>query len=233
MISGNIHYLPDLQDRIRVFRDRAHAGLVLAEMLEDGPGNAASVLGIPAGGVPVAAEIAARLGLTLDVFPVNKILFPWTTESGFGAVACDGTEWVNEDLVRHYRLDGDTVRTAVMQAKNKVDRRFGAYYRDRPFPRLGDHSVILVDDGIAAGSTVRVAILALRKAHAGKIVIATPTGHERSLHALASLVDALYCANMRGGMSFAVADAYRHWSDVDEEEVAGILDKFNRPQLPG
>jgi putative phosphoribosyl transferase len=158
MITGNIHYLPELLDRVQVFRDRTQAGSVLAGMLDDWRGSAALVLGIPAGGLPVAAEIATHLGLTLDVLPVSKILLPWTTESGFGAIACDGTEWINEETVRHYRLDKNTIRAATSEAKNKVERRFRNYYETRPFPRLEDRTVILVDDGIAAGSTVRVGI---------------------------------------------------------------------------
>ena len=222
-IHSRIHDVADLRDRVRVFRDRAHAGEILATLLENYRGGAAIVFAIPAGGVPVAAGIAIRLELALDVLPVSKILFPWTTESGFGAIAWDGTEWLNEDSIRHFGLEAETIHAATEMARVKVKRRIEKFRGNRPFPRLHDHTALLVDDGIAAGSTIRAAVLALQKTGAGKIIIATPTAHDTALHPLAHMVDAIYCANVRSGLSFAVADAYRHWTDVSEDEVMAIL----------
>jgi len=102
-----------------------------------------------------------------------------------------------------------------------------------PFPKLKDRSVIIVDDGIAAGSTIRAGILALQKAQAGKIIIAIPTGHDSSLYPIAKLVDAIYCANLRGGYSFAVANAYQNWTDVSEDEVATILEQIKKENKAG
>ena len=99
MNISKVHSLPELKNRTYVFRNRQDAGEKLAGMLSDFRGSDAMVLGIPAGGVPVAVIIATKLELPFDVIPVSKILFPWTTESGFGAVAFDGTEWINTDLV--------------------------------------------------------------------------------------------------------------------------------------
>jgi predicted phosphoribosyltransferase len=226
MTPGNIYIVPELSDRIHVFRDREHAGEVLAGMLKDHSQSDALVLGIPAGGVPVAATIATQLGLPFNILPVSKILFPWTTESGFGAVAFDGTEWINESVLQGYDLDADTVKTVIKEAHEKVQRRRQRFYGTSPLPELKDRAVIIVDDGIAAGSTIRVGILALRKAQAGKIIIAVPTGHESSIYPIAKLVDAIYCANLRGGYSFAVADAYKNWTDVSEDKVASILEQI-------
>jgi len=223
MLDHNIHDLAELRDRVRVFRDRAHAGEVLAGMLEKYRGSDALLLAIPAGGVPVAAEIATRLKIAFDVIPVSKILFPWTTESGFGAVAFDGTEWLNEDSIRHSRLDAESIRAATEIARDKVQQRIVKFRGARPLPRLHDRMVIVVDDGIAAGSTIRVAVLALSKAGAGKVIIATPTAHDTALYTLAPMVDAICCANVRSGLSFAVADAYRRWTDVGDDEVMDIL----------
>ena len=219
MNISKVHSLPELKNRTYVFRNRQDAGEKLAGMLRDFRGSDAMVLGIPAGGVPVAVIIATKLELPFDVIPVSKILFPWTTESGFGAVAFDGTEWINTDLVASGQLNSESIQSAIKSAREKVQRRAQHFRGDNPFPELKSRTVILVDDGIAAGSTMRVAILALQKQQAKKIIIAVPTGHAEALNRLAELVDGIYCANLRGGFSFAVADAYEHWTDVSEKEV--------------
>ena len=223
MGSTPVHEILALRDRWPVFRDREHAGFVLADMLGSVRGSSAIVLAIPAGGVPVAAEIARRLGLPLDVAVVSKILLPWTTEAGFGAVAFDGTIWINEDSVSRHRLKQSDVERSTAEARVKVQRRVKALRGGRPFPDLAGRTAILVDDGIAAGSTLRTAISALRARGARDIVVAVPTGHAESVKRIATLADALYCANIRSGYSFAVADAYEEWRDAGEEEVAAIL----------
>jgi putative phosphoribosyl transferase len=224
--TTTIYELPELRERAPVFRDRADAGRVLAEMLVEFCGSGAIVLAIPAGGVPVGAEIARRLGLALDVAVVSKILLPWTTEAGYGAVAFDGTPWVNSDVVLRHRLDAEQVEAATRRALDKVERRLRRFRGPRPLPAVEGATLILVDDGIAAGSTMRVALDALRRQGAGRVVVAVPTGHAQSVVEIARQADSLYCANVRGGWSFAVADAYENWDDVDEDEVARILDAF-------
>jgi len=222
----NIHILPELKDRIHVFRNREDAGERLAGMLQDYRQGDAMVLGIPAGGVPVAAIMATRLDLPLLVMPVSKILFPWTTESGFGAVAFDGTEWINEDMVKAHHMDTETIQTAIKTAQEKVQRRLHRFCGTKLLPELKDKTVIIVDDGIAAGSTMRAAIGALKKAQVLKIILAVPTAHDSSLYIFGDQIDAIYCANLRGGYSFAVAEAYEHWTDVTEEEVMEIIQKL-------
>jgi len=223
MHTNNIRTLNTLENQRHVFHDRVHAGGILADMLTEYRGSDALVLAIPAGGVPVAAVIASQLGLQLDILPVSKILYPWTTESGFGAISYDGTQWINDAAVQHYNLDTETIHKATRVAQDKVERRIRDLRGNRAFPELTDRTVILVDDGIAAGSTVRTAILTLHKQQVGKIIIATPTAHDTSLPEIASLVDLVCCANLRTGWSFAVAEAYRNWTDVSEEEVIDIL----------
>lgn len=225
-----IQDLLDLRDRAPVFRDRAHAGGIVAGMLEPYRGSNALVLAIPAGGAPVAVEIARRLGLELDVAPVSKILLPWTTEAGYGAVAFDGSVWVNRDAVMHYGLTERDLEEGRRKALAKVERRVQRFRGERPFPELWNRPVILVDDGIAAGSTMRAAVAALRGKGAAAIVIAVPTGHQNAVMEIAREADALYCANIRGGFSFAVADAYELWADVDEDEAASILLDFVKKQ---
>jgi putative phosphoribosyl transferase len=215
----NIMERPELRDRVGVFRDRPHAGEVLAEMLTAYRKADAMVLAIPAGGVPVAAAIAKQLCIPLDVAVVSKITLPWNTEAGYGAVAFDGTMRLNEDLVPRLGLTKEQIQQGIAQTTQKVLRRVKRFRGDQPFPDLSESRVILVDDGLASGFTMLVAVEALRKAGAQHICVAVPTGHGSSLPRMAQEVEALYCANIRGGFSFAVADAYEEWTDIAEEEA--------------
>ena len=216
----------ELRDRSRVFRDRADAGNVLADMLHPYRHTDAIVLAIPAGGVPVAAVIADKLGLPLAVTVVSKITLPWNSEAGYGAVAFDGTVRLNEDLLPHLGLAKREIQQGIDQTFQKVLRRVKMFRGNRPFPALAERPAILIDDGLASGFTLLVAVEALRKSSAQHIIVAVPTGHEKSLLRTAGEVEAVYCANIRTGLSFAVADAYERWSDVDEDEVVRIYKTF-------
>jgi putative phosphoribosyl transferase len=210
---------PEFRDRVRVFRDRHHAGEMLAEMLSSYNKSEAIVLAIPAGGVPVAAAIAQKLEIALDVAVVSKITLPWNTEAGYGAVAFDKTMRLNEDLVANLGLTEKQIKEGIEQTSEKVLRRVKRFRGDAPFPDLAKRRTILVDDGLASGFTMLVAIEALRKAGTQHLSVAVPTGHASSLPRMASEVEALYCANIRAGFGFAVADAYEEWADVTEEEA--------------
>jgi predicted phosphoribosyltransferase len=215
--------LPELRDHAPVFADRAAAGRALARLLEGYRASGALVLAIPAGGVPVAAEIAAQLALELDVAPVSKMLLPWTTESGFGAVAFDGSTWMEPQAARYYGLTPAQIEHAAAVAREKVGRRLARLRGGRAAFALAGRTAIVVDDGVAAGSTMRAAVAALRKLEPARIVIAVPTGSARSLERLEPIAEEICCANLRYGASFAVADAYERWYDVGEDEVAAIL----------
>ena len=223
----------ELRDRTRVFRDRTHAGAVLAELLAPRFDRRAHalVLAIPAGGVPVAAPIAQRLALPLDVAVVSKITLPWNTESGYGAVAFDGSAYLNDPLVREIGLGEAEIAAGLARTREKVARRNATLRGSRSYAGVRDLDVVLVDDGLASGFTLRAAIAALRAIGAGTISVAVPTAHESSARAIAALVEAFYCSNLRGGYRFAVADAYQEWSDVDEETARAILAAFRRETL--
>lgn len=225
-MDNKLYDLPRMREKIGVFRDRKHAGEVLADMLYQWKGSKAIVLAVPSGGVPVAVEVARALDLPLDAAVVSKILLPWNTEAGFGAVAFDGTVWINRDYVNYYRLDQAAVEQQTRAAMEKVRRRVKLFRGDRPWPDLDDQAAILVDDGIAAGSTLRVAVKALHNSGAGKIIVAVPTAHQESLASIMDRVDSLYCANIRSGPQFAVASAYLHWDDVDEDDARRMLTSF-------
>ncbi|MEW6331803.1 MAG: phosphoribosyltransferase family protein [Pseudomonadota bacterium] len=228
--ANRVFDLPEMRNRGRVFRDRTQAGAVLAAMLADFRGTGTLILAIPAGGVPVAAEIAHQLGLALDQAVVSKITLPWNTESGYGAVAFDGTVRLNEDLVAGLGLPETVVQEGIARTKEKVARRVKQLCGSRRTPDLARRDVILVDDGLASGFTMHTAIDALHQLAADRIIVAVPTGHADAVTRIAALVDSLYCPNIRQGMSFAVADAYEEWTDVSEATVAGIMQSFSGTQ---
>jgi predicted phosphoribosyltransferase len=222
----------DLRDRTRVFRDRAHAGAVLSAMLEPHYRHRAGglVLAIPAGGVPVAAPIAERLCLPLDAAVVSKITPLGNSELGYGAVAFDGSVLLNEGLVRRLGLGEGEVAEGVARTRAKVERRNADLRQGRSYDVLAGAAVILVDDGLASGFTMRAGIAAVCAAGAASITLAVPTAHESSVPAVLGLVDAAYCANVRGGPRFAVADAYMTWVDVDEDTARAVLASVSRPK---
>jgi predicted phosphoribosyltransferase len=222
----NVFEIPELRDRTGVFWNREHAGKVLSDMLLSFKNSDSTIFGIPAGGVPVAAPIASNLGLDLDVAVVSKITLPWNTESGYGAVAFDGTVKLNNEVVSQIGLTEEEIKKGVEKATSKVERRFKEFRGIKPFPYTKDRNVILVDDGIASGFTMIVAIEALKNTGANNIIIAVPTAHLKSLELITPKVDAVFCANIRGGWGFAVADAYKNWCDVEEDEVVDILNEY-------
>lgn len=225
-LPRNITELPELRDRVAVFADRAEAGERLAVMLESCRGTEAVVLAIPAGGVPVGLKVAEGLGLGFDVAVVSKITLPWNTEVGYGAVAFDGSVRINEALLRDAGLTDEQVRRGIDATRRKVERRVKRLRGGRLFPELAKRCIILVDDGLASGFTMRLAVEVVRKRGAGEVLVAVPTASLRTAGVLAAEADALYCANLRGGWSFAVADAYKEWRDLKEDEVEGLLTSF-------
>ncbi len=223
MNRSRIIELTELHDRLGVFADRAEAGEVLAGMLSALISRQPLVLAIPAGGVPVAAPVALRLDCPLDVAVVSKITLPWNSEAGYGAVAFDNTVQLNQEMATRLELGREQIEAGIRTTREKVRRRVQLFRGARPFPAVAGRAVILVDDGLASGFTMLTAVEALRNLGADNLVVAVPTGHDHALALVAPLVDALYCANVRSGWSYAVAAAYRQWSDVDEEEVRRLL----------
>lgn len=215
--------IPELRNRRHVFLDRAHAGRLLAGILGEHRGGDALLLAIPAGGVPVAVALGECLTLDVDVAVVSKITLPWNTEAGYGAVAFDGTVLLNDALLARTDLDERLIADGIEQTRRKVERRVASMRRDLPPLDVSERRVIIVDDGLASGFTMRVAVEALGRQHPASIVIAVPTGHTGTVAGFGPPVDTVYCANVRSGWSFAVADAYRRWRDVGEEEAMRAL----------
>ncbi len=227
-VGKEIIEMPELRNRLSVFRDREHAGEVLAGLLEPFRNSDALVLGIPSGGVPIAVVIARLLCLNMDTAVANKITPHWNTEIGYGAVAFDGTTMIRQSFVKTSDLSDKEVAEDTARARQKVQRRNQLFRKGRPFPDCTGKTVIIADDGLATGVTMQVAVEALRRAGTGQLIVAVPTGHLDSLQDLSKQVDAIYCPNVREGWEFAVANAYEHWSDMDESTVAAILNDFNK-----
>ncbi len=225
MQKGSLFIKDELKDRLRVFSDRTHAGEILAEMLKEFRSSNSLILAIPAGGVPVASRIAELLDIPMDIIPVSKITPIWNTEIGYGAVSFDGTVLLNNELIIKLNLSTEEIERDLKKTREKVYRRMKNLRGKCQFPDLSGKSVIIVDDGLASGYTMKVAVDTVRKRKPARIIIAVPTAHEESLDILLNEVDAIYCANIRRGWHFAVADAYERWCDVNEEEVKAILQR--------
>jgi len=219
---------PMRRDRMRVFHDRTDAGVALANLLaEHGVANG-KILGIPAGGIPVAVVVAERLSQPLDVAVVSKITLPWNTEAGYGAVAFDGSVQLNGAMLNHIGLNKTEVDQGIHRTREKVKARVRRFRGDTGALDVSGKTVILIDDGIASGFTYRVAVEALRRLGAREVIAAVPTAHRESLERLRSQVDKVFCVNVRGGWAFAVADAYENWSDVDEDDALAALKHAQR-----
>ena len=223
MQGERILEIEKLRDQTGLFADRNEAGQVLSGLVGQLDLQHPLVFAIPAGGLPVAVPLAQALNCPLDVAVVSKITLPWNTEAGYGAVAFDGSYLLNQAMIRAVGLDERVVARGLEQTRAKVARRVAALRKGRPMPDLPDHAVILVDDGLASGFTMRTAVAALQRAGARELIVAVPTGHEDAVRSMAKQVAVVCCANLRSGRSFAVASAYRHWCDVSEAEAEQIL----------
>jgi putative phosphoribosyl transferase len=221
---------PVLRNRTYVFPDRAAAGKRLARMLGDYQGKPLRLFAIPAGGVPVAAEIARALKVPLDLVIVRKIQLPWTTEAGFGALDPDGTPLFNEALLSRMPLSPQQIAAQVAKTVANLKEREEHLRGGRPYPDLAGATTIIVDDGLASGFTMQAAVGFLKRQGAGELIVAVPTALDRTAQALLPRVDLLVCPNLRGGLSFAVAEAYENWYDVEQDEVLELLASLDQPQ---
>jgi predicted phosphoribosyltransferase len=215
-----------LRNRYHVFSDRSEAGRLLSERLRKYRGSDAFVLAIPAGGVPVGVEIARDLHIPIDLVMVRKVQIPGNTEAGFGAVGPDGDVVLNDALVRELRLTAREIEQQTEKTRKVLQQRNRIFRKDRPLPDLSGKTVILVDDGLASGYTMTVAIAFLKKKAAGKIIVAVPTAPEHTVNAILPDVDEMYCLNVRTYYPFAVAEAYIAWHDLKDEEVLSLIRDF-------
>jgi len=204
------------------FRDRAEAGRLLAERLGGLGGGDVVVLGLPRGGVPVAREVARALGAPLDVFLVRKLGLPGQPELAMGAIASGGTRVLNEELVDELRLPPEVVDAVAERERAELERRERAYRGDRPPLPLAGRTVLLVDDGLATGSSMRAAIAAVRARRPRRVVVAVPVAPRHTLDELRPLVDELVCLAAPEPFH-AVGLWYADFAEVSDEEVRRAL----------
>jgi putative phosphoribosyl transferase len=214
------------------FVDRREAGRVLATRLEHyAARDDVVVLGLPRGGVPVAYEVASALAAPLDVFLVRKLGTPGHRELAMGAIASGGVRVLNEDVVQWYGIPEAAIEAVAREEAQELQRRELAYREGRQAPGLANHLVILVDDGLATGSTMRAAAQALRAHHPSRVVVAVPVGARQTCRELAEVADEVICARMPEPFS-AVGQWYLNFDQTDDEEVRELLQKSNpTPQL--
>ena len=215
------------------FRDRADAGRRLAERLLKYAGRSdVIVLGLPRGGVPVAHEVAARLHAPLDVFLVRKLGVPGHPELAMGAIASGGIEVRSNTLIRDLGIPAAAIEQTASRERLELERRDTLYRGTRQPPALRDRTVILVDDGLATGSTMQAAILALRQQTPARIVVAVPVGAAESCEQVARLADDVVCVLMPHAFQ-AVGLWYDDFSQTSDAEVTRLLAAAPRAGAPG
>ncbi len=208
-----------------LFRDRTEAGKVLADRLAAYANYPdAMVLALPRGGVPVAFEIAEALNLPLDVFVVRKLGLPGHEEFAMGAIASGGARVLNQDLIRQLSLSDEIIEHIVAREQRELERRERTYRGERPVLDVRDRIIIIVDDGLATGSSMRAAIVALRQKRPTKLIVAVPVGARITCSELEALADEVICVETPESFS-AVGLWYRDFSQITDEEVNDLLER--------
>jgi predicted phosphoribosyltransferase len=212
------------------FRDRRDAGRRLADKLGAYANRTdVIVLALPRGGVPVGFEVASALGVPLDVFIVRKLGLPGQEELAIGAIATGGVRVLDRDLIRVARVSDADVERVTVAEQAELERRERQYRGDRPFPDVRNKTVILVDDGLATGSSMRAGVQALRQEGAGRIVVAVPVAAPETCDAFREIADDIICAETPEPFR-AVGLWYDDFSQTTDEEVHDILDRVgSRP----
>ena len=208
-----------------LFHDRHQAGQLLAARLRpyaDRP--EVLVLALPRGGVAVGVEVAEALRAQLDVFVVRKLGVPGREELGLGAVASGGVRTLNESVIQNLRISTAAIESISASEWQELERRERIYRQDRPFPDVKERVVILVDDGIATGGTMRAAVLALHHMRPKRTVIAVPVAPLSTCAELGDLVDEVVCIAMPE-VFYAIGQWYEDFPQITDEEVAEMLQR--------
>lgn len=207
----------------RIYEDRRDAGRALVPEVKGCELHDPIVLGLPRGGIPVAYEIAVAIDAPLDVLVVRKLGVPFQPELALGAIASGHVRVLNEQLLEELpSIDESVIEDIVARETEELERRENLYRGDRPYPELRDREVILVDDGIATGATMRAAVEALRSRDLAKLMIAVPNASRQALRLLADKVDQIICLDVPRPY-FAVGNYYRHFGQTTDDEVRKLL----------
>jgi predicted phosphoribosyltransferase len=210
------------------FRDRYDAGRQLAEKLREYT-NAPDVLvlALPRGGVPVACEVARALGAPLDVFVVRKLGLPGHEELAMGAVASSDVQILNDDIVHGLKIPDQVIEAVSARERQELSRREQLYRDGRPAPDVSGRAVILVDDGLATGASMRAAVLALKQQRAGRIIVAVPTASPDICEALKADADEVISV-ITPEPFLAVGHWYDDFTQTTDEEVRDLLARCSR-----
>ena len=214
-----------------VFQDRADAGRRLAEALAQYRSKDVVVFSIPRGGVPVAVEVAEKLGAPLDVIIPRKIPIPFNTEAGYGAVTEEGIVVLNEPLVSQLGLTKHQIDVQAEEVRAEIARRSAVYRAKLKAPAVEGKTAIIIDDGLASGFTMAAAIKSMRRRKAAKIVVAVPVASGSAYDLVKPLADEMVCLIIARVYRFAVASFYRRWYDLTEEEVLKYLEGWHRKHI--
>jgi putative phosphoribosyl transferase len=211
------------------YDDRRHAGAVLAGRLEHFKGrNDVVVLALPRGGVPVAHEVARALDAPLDVFLVRKLGVPGHGELAMGAIASGGVRVLNEDVVAAYRLPETVIDRVAREEQAELERRERTYRNGRTAVELRGRVVLLIDDGLATGATMKAAVEGVRAHNPARIVVAVPVGSPETCREFADVADEIVCASAPEYFA-AVGQWYRDFSQTSDEEVRELLQDKSEP----
>lgn len=207
----------------KVFEDRTDAGRRLAMALEKYRNQNVLVLAIPRGGVEVGYQVAKYMRSEFDVIMARKLPWPDNPEAGFGAIAEDSSTFIFPDVFK--KLNKEKVDQIISEQYEELERRISALRAGSPLPKIAGRTVVLVDDGIATGSTMRVCIAMCRNAQAGRIVVAVPAAASDIANEFASLADEAVIIDKIDDF-YAVAQAYRNWCDVSDREVIDTMHQW-------
>jgi putative phosphoribosyl transferase len=207
------------------FHDRVDAGRVLARELGEYRGrDDVIVLALPRGGIPVGYEVAHALGVPLDVFVVRKLGVPTHEELAMGAIASGGVRLLDHEIIRMYGVSREDVEMVTRWEQEELERRERSYRGDRAFPDLTGKTVILVDDGLATGATMRAAVEALRLEHPARIVVAVPVASPETCEAFRGIADDIVCA-LTPEPFLAVGQWYEDFTQTTDAEVHELLER--------
>jgi predicted phosphoribosyltransferase len=212
-------------NRIRVFHDRADAGRALAAAVKRRALRDPLILGLPRGGVPVAFELARAVDADLDVLVVRKLGVPYQPELAFGAIASGGIRVMNEDVLGMLpELDDEVVERIAARESAELTRRETAFRGNRPYPAFTNRDVVLVDDGLATGATMRAAVQAARQLHPRRVLVAVPTGSAQAVRRISTEADDVICLDTPPFFT-AVGNHYEYFDQTTDAEVRRLLNE--------
>ncbi|MFC1928053.1 phosphoribosyltransferase [Chloroflexota bacterium] len=206
-----------------LFENRYDAGRQLAAKLGEYKGQSVIVLAIPNGGVPVALEVALAIQADLDLVISRKIPLPLNPEAGFGAVADDGTVILNEEVLKRVSLSSHQINYQINQVRAEIRQRSLLYRENRPLAIVSGKTVIIIDDGLASGFTMRAAVESVRHRQPREVVVAVPVASATALEQVEKVADKVVILARGTKPKFYIADFYRYWHDLSREEVLKCL----------